>query len=43
MALDHDLHIQALYEVNHCDTLVHYTKYDISLQDIKGKGTQKYK
>ena len=29
----------ALYEVNHCDTLVHYTVYDIhpsnSLQDIK--------
>ena len=38
-SLDYDLHINALYEVNHCDTLGHYTKYDIhpsnSLEDIK--------
>ena len=38
-SLDYDLHINAFYEVKHCDTLGHYTKYDIhpsnSLEDIK--------
>ena len=37
-SLYHDLDKHALYEVTHCDTLVHYTKYYIhpsNSQDIK--------